>query len=107
MKSLKRKGPRGSVLRTRSEADELTIAEAARLLHLSRTYLDALISAGKFPGIRKTRGGRRRIPRADVLAFKAQARLTQMKGLARMIEASQRMGLYEREISQLGPRRNE
>jgi excisionase family DNA binding protein len=100
MKSSKRKRTRETVVSTTSDVDELTIAEAATLLHVSRTYLDTLLAAGKLPGIHETREGDRRIPRAEVLAFKERLVITQKRGLKRMMEASQRMGLYDAEIGE-------
>ena len=79
------------------DGDELTFAEAAKLLHMSRTYLNTLVKAGTFSGVRKTRGGQRRIPRAEVLAYKKHSVMTQTQGLDRMMEVSQRIGLYDAE----------
>ncbi|TXC79093.1 helix-turn-helix domain-containing protein [Paraburkholderia azotifigens] len=101
MKSAKRDRTRKSVTSKRRRSDELTVAEASRLLHVSRTYLTALIDEGKFLEVHTTRRGRRRISRAEVLAYKEQIVKAQADGLERMIRASERMGLYDGEMREL------
>jgi excisionase family DNA binding protein len=81
-----------------SGADDLTSEEAARLLHVSRTHLNTLVDEGKFGEVRHTEGGHRRIPRAAVLAYRGKSKMTQTKGLDKMVEASGRMGLYDAEL---------
>lgn len=106
MKSAKRERPRTSSRRQRG-SDELTLAEAARLLHVSRLYLITLVEEGRFPSVRVTRGGHRRISRAEVLAYKEKLRKSQMSGLEKMVDASQRMRLYDDEIRELRFRRRQ
>ncbi|WP_343654358.1 helix-turn-helix domain-containing protein [Paraburkholderia caribensis] len=89
----------------RSEKSGLTIAEAARLLHVSKMYLLTLVEQGVFTGVHTTRGGHRQISHAEVLAYKEKLVKAQTDGLERMIEASQCMGLYDEEIRELPLRR--
>ncbi|SFU26337.1 excisionase family DNA-binding protein [Paraburkholderia aspalathi] len=88
-----------------SDHDAMTISEAAKLLHVSRTQLDTLIDEGKLDAVRYTQGGHRRIQRAALLAYKEEIKTTQKKGLNRMVEASECMGLYETELEELPVRR--
>lgn len=87
------------------EADEVTSEEAAKLLHVSRTHLNTLVDEGKLGRIRHTQGGHRRIERAAVLAYKEMTKAKQKKGLARTAQASERMGLYDKELEGLPVRR--
>ncbi|MFM0134386.1 helix-turn-helix domain-containing protein [Paraburkholderia sediminicola] len=90
-----------SLAEAESEAGELTSEEAAKLLHVSRSHLNRLVDEGKLDGVRYTQGGYRRIQRAAVLAYKEEIKTTQKKGLNRMVEASERMGLYDKELEEL------
>ncbi|MGQ7935440.1 helix-turn-helix domain-containing protein [Paraburkholderia sp. D1E] len=88
-----------------SDHDAMTISEAAKILRVSRTHLNTLIDEGKLDGVRYTQVGHRRILRAAVLAYKEESKTTQKKGLNRMVEASERMRLYDRELEGLPVRR--
>jgi excisionase family DNA binding protein len=88
-----------------SDHNAMTISEAAKLLHVSRTHLNTLIDEGKLDRVHYTQGGHRRIQRAAVLAYKEESKTTQKKGLNRMVEASERMGLYDKELEGLPIRR--
>jgi excisionase family DNA binding protein len=88
-----------------SDRDAMTISDAAKLLHVSRTYLNALIDEGRLDRVSYSQGGHRRIQRAAVLAYKEQSKITQKRGLKRMVDASQRMRLYDRELKELPVRR--
>ena len=90
--------------RSRQSADEdpeMTSEGAAKLLHVSRTHLNSLIDAGELGVVRRTSGGHRRISRPAVLAYWARTKERQFEGLDEMIEASQRLGLYDAEIDDL------
>lgn len=87
-----------------TDNEELTSEEAAKLLHVSRTHLNTLVDEGKLPSAR-TRGGHRRIPRSAVLAYREQMRAAQSAGLERMMDASERLGLYDEELEGLPVRR--
>lgn len=86
-----------------TEADELTSEQAAKLLGVSRTHVNTLINSKALPASRTT-GGHRRVPRAAVIAYKAQMKERQAKGLDQMVEASQKLGLYDNELEGV-PRR--
>jgi excisionase family DNA binding protein len=95
----------GRANRLTSEVGELTSEEAAKLLHVSRTHLNTLVDEGALGDVRITQGGHRRIPRAAVLAYKEKSTLAQRRGLDKMTEASQRMGLYDGELEGLPVRK--
>ena len=81
-----------------AEQDEmLSSEEAARLLNVSRTHVNKLIDEGLIAGAEKTEGRHRRVPKAAVLAYKRASKVKQSHGLAQMVEASERMGLYDAE----------
>ena len=78
-------------------AGGLTCTEAAKLLHVSRTHLDKLVSSGQLGVTRRTAGGEMRIPTATVLEYKAARRKRQTQGLAEMVGASKELGLDDKE----------
>jgi excisionase family DNA binding protein len=80
-------------------ADELTSEAAAKLLHVSRTHLNTLVDTGQLGEVRRTPGGHRRISKAAVLRYKAASKERQAKGLDAMVEASERLGLYDEELA--------
>lgn len=84
-----------------SDDPEMTSEGAAKLLHVSRTHLNSLIDAGELGEVRRTSGGHRRISRSAVLAYWARTKERQLEGIDEMIEASQRLGLYDAEIDDL------
>jgi excisionase family DNA binding protein len=80
------------------DAEELTSEDAAKLLHVSRTHLNTLVDSGELGEIRRTAGRHRRISKAAVLRYKAASQERQSKGLDAMVQASERLGLYDREL---------
>jgi excisionase family DNA binding protein len=80
-----------------SAAEFLTSEEAAKMLRLSRTHVNALIDAGKLGDILKTEGGHRRVTRGAVLDYLEARKVTQRKGIEQMMEESAKMGLYKDE----------
>jgi excisionase family DNA binding protein len=85
------------------EADDplLSSEEAAKLLHVSRTHINMLIDSGKLGEIGRTEGGHRRIARGAVLKYKADSKLRRAKGIQAMVEATDKLGLYDREMNDL------
>lgn len=81
------------------DGEQLTSEVAARLLHVSRTHLNTLVDAGVLGEVSRTAGGHRRVSKAAVLAYKADSRSRQAKGLDAMAQASQRLGLYDDELA--------
>jgi excisionase family DNA binding protein len=75
----------------------LTSEEAAKMLRLSRTHVNALIDAGKLGDVIKTEGGHRRITRSAVLDYLEARKVTQRKGIEQMMEESAKLGLYDDE----------
>lgn len=84
-----------------SDDPEMTSEGAAKLLSVSRTHLNSLIEAGEFGAVRRTSGGHRRISKSAILAYWARTKERQLEGLDEMIEASQRLGMYDAEIEDL------
>ena len=82
----------------RENDEPLTSEQAAELLHVSRTHVNKLMDSGALKNVLKTEGGHRRVPKASVMAYRAQSKARQAKGLKRMTEASQELGLYEAEL---------
>lgn len=78
--------------------DELTTEAAAKLLQVSRTRLVTLVASGQLGKVRRTAGGHRRISKAAVLRYKSASKERQAKGLGAMVEASERLGLYDQEL---------
>jgi excisionase family DNA binding protein len=89
---------------TMDEDEPLTSETAAKLLHVSRTHVNALLDAGMLGEVSRTAGGHRRVSKAAVLAYKAASKARQAEGLDSMARASQRLGLYEGELAGV-PRR--
>lgn len=80
------------------DGEQLTSEGAAKLLHVSRTHLNTLLDAGALGDVSRTAGGHRRVSKAAVLAYKADSKVRQAKGLDAMAQASQRIGLYNDEL---------
>jgi excisionase family DNA binding protein len=83
------------------KADEpfLSLEEAAQLLHVSRTHINKLIDIGKLGEI-QTEGPHRRIAKSAVVTYKAESKARQAAGMATMVDATQRLGLYDAEASE-------
>ncbi len=77
---------------------ELAVAELA-IKDLRE--LDTLVSSGLWGVVRRTEEGEERIPRAEVLGYKAARRKRQTQGLAEMVGASKELGLYDKEQANL------
>jgi len=80
------------------EANELTSQAAAKLLHVSRKHLDTLVESGKLGDVGRTAGGHRRISKDAVLRYKLVSKARQAKALDVMVESTERLGLYDREV---------
>jgi excisionase family DNA binding protein len=89
-----------------SAEDELTSAAAAQLLHVSRSHVNELADTGHLGEVRRTAEGHRRIAKAAVLQYKAASKERQAKGLDAMVKASERLGLYDQELSCVSIRSN-
>ena len=83
------------------EDEELTSEAASKLLHVSRTHLNALADSGAFGVVRRTEGGHRRISKVALLRYKAESKERQTKGLDAMVATSQKIGLYDAELKGL------
>ncbi|MEM5329549.1 hypothetical protein VSR34_23575 [Paraburkholderia sp. JHI2823] len=83
---------------------ELTLDATARLLFVSPFHVRRLIDEGKLPA-RTDEEGIQRIPKAVAQAYREKMRKDQREGMERMMDASQRAGLYDAEIEDLPVRR--
>ena len=81
-----------------ADAEELTSEAASKRLHVSRTHLNTLVDTGQLGDVRRTAGGHRRISKAAVLQYRAASKDRQAKGLDAMVEATERLGLYDSEL---------
>jgi excisionase family DNA binding protein len=72
---------------------DLTTQEAADILNVSRPYLIKLLEAGVI-SFTKT-GSHRRVPFADLMAYKHQRDAQRREAMAELTQLSQEMGLYD------------
>ncbi|MFM0126740.1 hypothetical protein [Paraburkholderia sediminicola] len=76
--------------------------EAARLLFVSRSHFDTLVRSGKVTATRCAPTEPQPLfSRAVLLTYKKRLMARQRRGLRRMMEATDRMGLYDAEIDDL------
>jgi hypothetical protein len=101
MKMRKMKRARGRVT---TGAAYLCSDEAALVLHVSRESFNGLVRTGKLVAIRRTGDGRQWFSTATLLAYKERSKVRQRMGLKKMMEATQRTGLYDTEQEGLPPR---
>lgn len=97
--------PTGSTSSAANGTEEITSEAASKLLHVSRTHLNALADAGLLGPVRRTEGGHRRLVKAEVLRYLEEAQDRQLKGVQDMISATDELGLYEDEAKALRPKR--
>lgn len=82
----------------RGDDGELTTEEAAVLLNVSRAYCIELIDTQALRS-RQTPSGARLVAKAEVIAYKDQMRARQSNALDALMEESERLGLYDDELS--------
>jgi excisionase family DNA binding protein len=83
---------KGSTVRVIHDEKEMTTQEAADFLGVSRKFLiDELVEKGKLP-VRMI-GTRRKIPTADLIAYKEDNKAQRRKAIDAMVEHDQKMGL--------------
>ena len=87
------------------DEEALTSAQAAELLHLSRTHVNTLLDSGALGPVMRTAGLHRRISKGAVLAYKEESKKRQARGLDAMVQATERLGLYDAELEGV-PRRS-
>ena len=75
-----------------SEESELSPAEAARVLGVSRQYVDRLVDTGGLPVRRLPQSRYRKIPARSVLAHRL-VKETKQAGIAAMLDAAEDAGL--------------
>lgn len=74
--------------------ERLSLREASRLLNVTRVHVLELAETGKLGPELDSVAGERWYARSGVLAYRAEMKKRQRKGLKQMIEASERAGLY-------------
>lgn len=89
-----------------AEAEEITSEAAAKLLHVSRTHLNALADSGALGPVRRTEGGHRRLVKAQVMRYLRDTQDRQVQGVQDMMSATEALGLYEDEAQALRPKRS-
>ena len=87
------------------DEEALTSAQAAELLHVSRTHVNTLLDSGVLGPVMRTAGHHRRISKGAVLAYKEESKKRQARGLDVMVQATERLGLYDAELEGV-PRRS-
>ena len=87
------------------DEEALTSAQAAELLHVSRTHVNTLLDSGALGPVMRTAGHHRRISKGAVLAYKEESKKRQARGLDVMVQATERLGLYDAELEGV-PRRS-
>ena len=81
--------------------ESLTIKEAAELLFVSPTHFRTLLQRGDLAAIREMPESDVRVLRSAVLEYKVKMRVRQKEGLEAMMNASERLGLYDQEMEGL------
>lgn len=76
-------------------SDRVSLREASRLLNVTRAFVTQLAESGQLGPQVGLVTGERLYARAVVLAYRAKMRMRQAEGLKKMIEATERAGLYE------------
>lgn len=82
----------GDTIAIVSEQAEVSPARAARLLGVSRQYVDRLLANNVFPSHRLPGSSYRKIPVRSVLAYK-EARVRKRDGIRRIVEDATAAGL--------------
>jgi excisionase family DNA binding protein len=81
-------------------SEELTPNEAADFLNVSRPYVAKLLDEGILPY--RQVGSHRRIPYADLAAYREQERARARKAMKEMVRLSEELGLYDLEPANNG-----
>lgn len=72
----------------------LTVQQAARLLHVSKTYLIGLVNQSQIQSS-QTEEGHYRLLKTEVLRFKITLRKSQEAGFEKMIRVTEKLDLYD------------
>ncbi|MFL9908924.1 helix-turn-helix domain-containing protein [Paraburkholderia sp. RL17-337-BIB-A] len=85
----------------------LTVEEAAKILFVSRTHVRKLLERGDLTAIQQAPESTVQLLRAAVLQYKNEMRARQKAGIQAMMDASERLGLYDQELEGLpNPRKD-
>jgi excisionase family DNA binding protein len=83
----------GHVVRVSRMQKEVTVHDAAELLHVSRTHLIGLLDQGQIP--HRVIGAHRRIALSDLLAYQDQLEKHRAEALRAMANDAEQLKLYE------------
>lgn len=86
--------------------DLLTIEDAAKLLFVSPKHIHLLIQRGDLP-VQETPEGGMRILRSVLLEYRKKLKARQKEGIDAMMDASERLGLYDEELKDVPSRRKD
>jgi hypothetical protein len=86
--------------------DLLTIEDAAKLLFVSPMHIHVLVQRGDLP-VQETPEGGMHILRSVLLEYRKKMRARQKEGLDAMMDASERLGLYDQEAEGVPPSRKD
>ena len=85
----------------------LTVEETAKLLFVSQSHVHKLLQRGDLTAIQDTPESAVHVLRTAVLEYRKKMRAAQKAGLDAIVEASDRLGLYEMELEDLPHRRKD
>lgn len=83
----------GHAVAVTEQREELTPNEAADVLNVSRPFVIKLLDDGTLPF--RMVGSHRRIPYADVVAYKRDQRARSRTAMTELVRLSEEMGLYD------------
>jgi hypothetical protein len=86
--------------------DLLTIEDAAKLLFVSPAHIHVLVQRGDLP-VQETPEGGMRILRSVLLEYRKKLKARQKEGIDAMMDASERLGLYDDELKDVPSRRKD
>jgi hypothetical protein len=87
-----------SQVATNADAGRVSAAEVAKLLNVSPAYVRKLATAGKLGDVGSAATGETMFELRAVQAYRQEQLRRKRKGLAKMVDAVEEAGLYDREI---------
>lgn len=79
----------------------VTLEEAAKILNVSRSYMKTLLESGDLGPVRSTPEGQPLLSAATVHRYRSISRAERAAGLKKMVEATEKLGLYDLDFSKL------
>ena len=84
-----------------NEDESLTIKEAAKLLFVSPKHVRTLVQRGDLATTEEASESVEHVLHSTVLEYREKMRARQKAGLEAMMDASERLGLYDQEMESL------